>query len=192
MASASFDTPGQPKRKRDNSDLVPDEFTGVYLCNAIRQTGGGREDVGEVILDMMRHENLTLEDLKVLSQKLPSFARAEWKKVAPSLGLDSGFDKYQFKPLSLPHAYLPPLFHKRVMKDSMQWLDVYRERGIQSREAARVRLMDAVLCLTINNQWLSFELFLRADLLVSGTSRCAPFSKAVWLICLKMPCLGHQ
>ena len=35
-------------------------------------------------------------------------------------------------------------FHKRVMKDSMQWLDIYKERGSQKGGAARVHLMDAV------------------------------------------------
>ena len=73
---------------------------------------------------------------------------------------------------SVPHAYLPPSFHKRVMKDSIQWLDVYQERGSQKREAARVRLVDAV-GLTHSFWFCKFTTFF------SGMSLYAPFSKAV-------------
>ena len=145
------------KRKHEQDpDPYPEGFTASFLCSLIRNVGG--QSVGEFILDMARNENLTLEDLKSLTEKLPSFAKADWEKVAPSFGLDPGIDKYQFEPFSLPHAYLPPSFHERVMTDAIQWLDVYQERGTQRREAARVRLMDAV-CLTLGSHL--YELTIR-------------------------------
>ena len=82
-----------------------------------------------------------------VDEKLPSFPKSEWEKVAHLFGLNPTIDKYQLKPFSTPHAYLPPSFHKRVIKDAIQWLDVYQERGSPKRETARIRLMDAV-CIT--------------------------------------------
>jgi hypothetical protein len=63
------------------------------------------------------------------------------EKVALLFGLDPTIDKYQLQPFSIPHAFLPPSFHKRVMKDSMPWLDVYLERESQKKGAARVRFI---------------------------------------------------
>jgi hypothetical protein len=134
----------------------------------IQSAAGG--SVGEFILDMARNERLTLQDLEALTEKLPAFASAEWEKVALTFGLDPTVDKYQLPPFSIPHAYLPPSFHRRVIKDSIQWLDVYQER-FQKREAARVRLMDAV---RLTDCFLFYELTVS----FSGTSLYAPFSKA--------------
>ena len=67
------------------------------------------------------------------------------------------------------------------MKDSMQWLDIYKERGSQKEGAARVHLMDAV-CL-IN---ASCPLFY--GLTFSSVARsCVPFSEAVCLTSPKIP-----
>ncbi|KAF8492802.1 hypothetical protein F5888DRAFT_1636945 [Russula emetica] len=38
---------------------------------------------------------------------------------------------------------IPQSEWEKVMKDSIQWLDVYKERGSQNRGSARLRLMDA-------------------------------------------------
>jgi hypothetical protein len=167
-ALASFEMPERSKRKRE--DLDADEFTASFFCNLIRQTTG--QGVAEFIMDMAQDGKLTDEDLKVLLDKLPSFPESEWEKVARTFGLNPTIDKYQLKPFSTPHAYLPPSFHKRVMKDSIQWLDVYQERGSPKRDAARIRLMDAV-CLT-NCSFFFYEI----DLSLSGMSLCVPFSRA--------------
>jgi hypothetical protein len=122
-------------------------------------------------LEMAQNERLTPKDLKQLTEKLPSFASADWDNVAVAFGLDPSIDKYQLPPFSIPHANLPPSFHTRVMKNSIQWLDVYQERGTQKREAARVHLMDAV-CLTDG------FLFYPFTFPCSGMSLFAPYSKA--------------
>jgi hypothetical protein len=157
-----------PSKRKLGEREEPKEFTASFLCNLIRAAAG--RSVGESISDMARNECLTLQDLKVFTSKLPAFAGAEWEKVAPTFGLDPSVDKYQLQPFSIPHASLPPSFHRRVMKDSIQWLDVYQERGSQKREAARVRLMDAV---RLTHCFTFYELTS-----FSGTYLYAPFSKA--------------
>jgi hypothetical protein len=166
---SSFDMVSPSKRKKHEEGEDSEEVTAKFVCNLIRTSAGG--SVGEFILDMARNESLTLQDLKALTDKLPAFASADWEKVALTFGLDPTVDKYQLPPFSIPHAYLPPSFHRRVMKDSMQWLDVYQERGSQKREAARVRLMDAV-------RFTHCFLFYELTVSFSGTFLYAPFSKA--------------
>ena len=120
--------PEQSKGKHEES-LDPEEFSASFLCKLIRQSTG--QGVAEFIMDMARDGNLTDEDLKTLLDELPSFPKTEWEKVALLFDLDPSISKYQLQPFSIPHAYLPPSFHKRVMKDSIQWLNVYLERGSQ-------------------------------------------------------------
>lgn len=117
----------------------PRQITLAYVCNIIWTKTS--QDIGDFILDMARHECLTLKDL---TEKHPG---SEWEKVTIAFGLNPSIDKYQLPPFSIPCACLLPSFHQRVMKDSMQWLDVYQERGSQTRGAACICLMDAV-CLT--------------------------------------------
>jgi hypothetical protein len=150
--------PESSKRKHEEDLVYPEGFTARFFCNLIRQATG--QGVGEFISDMARNGNLTPEELEVLLENIPSFPKSEWEKVALSFGLDPELNKYQFRPFSIPHAYLPPSFHKRVMKDSIQWLDVYKERGSQNRGSARLRLMDAV-CFT-NHGTLFYGLTFRS------------------------------
>lgn len=63
----------------------------------------------------------------------------------PQFGLEVDKDMTQFKLFTVSRTFLPPSFHREVMKNSAWWLDVYQETGAHtSREAARIRLMDAV------------------------------------------------
>jgi hypothetical protein len=105
---------GRKHEEREDSE----EITACSVCNLI--WSGTVRSVGEFILDLARNEHLTLQDRKAVDEKLPSFANAEWEKVARKFGLDPGVGKYQLPPFSIPHAYLPPSFHRRVMKDSTQ------------------------------------------------------------------------
>lgn len=139
------------------------------ICDLIQQEAG-YQGVCKFILDMMQCGNLTIEDLEQLSTEQD---RTKWdyEKVALSFGLYPTLHRSQFQRFSTPHAYLPPSFHKRVMKDSIQWLDVYQEDGTQNRDAAISRLMDAVRLQRINFS------FLQVDLSLSGTFLRVPFSK---------------
>jgi hypothetical protein len=111
------------------------------VCAEIRKLG---LSVGEFLLEMAQDERLTLMQLNAVKDMLPAPASAEWEKVAVTFGLEPTQDKYQLPAFTVPHAYLPPSFHARVMKSAVQWLDVYQERGAPRREATRVRLMDTV------------------------------------------------
>jgi hypothetical protein len=58
---------------------------------------------------------------------------------------------YQLPTFSFSVTLLPPSFHKELMRESAKWLDVYRERDTHEREAARVRLMDAVCAFLVRS-----------------------------------------
>jgi hypothetical protein len=105
---------------------------------------GGQDLVAKAAIAIAHLGGLTLTDLQSFNEILPAFPKARWDKVAPKFGLDVSRDIYQLETFTVPHLSLPPSFHKEVMRNSAQWLDVYQEAGSHSREAARVRLMDAV------------------------------------------------
>ena len=131
------------KQQPDNPDLV--QFDLEDLLHNLRQQGG-LDLAAAAILDLARRAGLTLQELKKHKAGAPSesFSSASWKDVASRFNLDPSKDVHQLPTFSFPVASLPPLFHREVMKASAKWLDVYQERGAHDREAARVRLMDAV------------------------------------------------
>jgi hypothetical protein len=107
---------------------------------------GGRDRIAKVALAIAQLGGLTATDLQTFSETVPAFSKADWDKVAPKFGLDASMGILQLETFSVPCLSLPPSFHREVMRSSAQWLDVYREVDSHSREAARVRLMDAVCC----------------------------------------------
>jgi hypothetical protein len=132
-----------PKMKREPGLEELDEFHLDTLSDSLRRKGGP-DLAAKAILDLARNAGLTLKDLKKAKETLPVFASTTWENVAPKFGLDPSNDADQLDTFSVPHAFLPPSFHKNVMTASAQWLDVYQERGAHRGEAARMRLMDAV------------------------------------------------
>jgi hypothetical protein len=134
------------KRKHSSEIDEASHLNPRSVCAEIRKLG---LSVGEFLLEMVQDEHLTLTQLKAMKERLPAFSSAEWEKVAVVFDLRPTLDKYQLQAFTVPNAYLPPS-HTRVMKSAVQWmsavqwLDVYQDRGSQKREAARVRLMDAV------------------------------------------------
>jgi hypothetical protein len=105
---------------------------------------GGQDLVAKALVRMSNLAGLTISDLQKVSEAVPPFAKARWDKVAPRFGLDVSQGIHQLDHFSVPKVSLPPSFHREVMRNSAQWLDVYQETGSHSREFARVRLMDAV------------------------------------------------
>ena len=122
-----------------------DSFELDKLTTSLRDTGG-RNLVAKAVISIATLGGLTIADLQAFSETAPPFAQARWNKVAPKFGLNVDRDIYQLETFSVPSLSLPPSFHRKVMQDSAQWLDVYQETGSHTREAARVRLMDAVRC----------------------------------------------
>jgi hypothetical protein len=169
------------KRKREPvalpelDSLELDEFTRKL------KEDGGRDLVAKVALAIAHLGGLTATDLQTFSETVPAFSKARWDKVAPKFGLDISRDIYQLETFSVPCLSLPPSFHREVMRNSAQWLDVYQEAGSHSREAARVRLMDAVCCMRfLSTTWLNTSF--------SGMCLFALYSRVVLSIDQSTPC----
>lgn len=144
FGSICFDAFDMRKRKHEPESLEALETYSLDDLAVKLQAGGGKELVAMAVLDILQRSGMNLNDVKGYKESLPAFARGCWEKDAPKFGLDGSRDFYQLDPFAVPRLSLPPSFHKAVMMASSQWLDVYQEHGVHSREAARVRLMDAV------------------------------------------------
>jgi hypothetical protein len=134
-------------KRKHGLDVLPElESFGLDKFARELKENGGRDLLAKVAIAIASLGGLTIKDLQTFSETVPEFANARWNKVAPKFGLDVSRDIYQLETFSVPRLSLPPSFHKEVMRNSAQWLDVYQEVGSHGREAARVRLMDAVCC----------------------------------------------
>ncbi|KAF8809768.1 hypothetical protein BYT27DRAFT_7222328 [Phlegmacium glaucopus] len=73
-------------------------------------------------------EDLTVMDLQTFSEEpVPAFSKAHWDKFAPKFSLDVDRDMYQLETFSVPCLSLPPSFHREVMRNLVQWLNIYQE-----------------------------------------------------------------
>jgi len=81
---------------------------------------------------------------KKLKASSPSLCASKWETVAPALGLRADLDIAQLDSFTIPIAILPPSFHRDLMKNALQWMDVYQEPASHKRKQARVPLLDAV------------------------------------------------
>jgi hypothetical protein len=93
--------------------------------------------------DVVRDALNSLE-VKRRMVELRSFSKVRWRDIARRFNLDPARNWHQFDHFTIPKVTLPPSFHRKVMLDSAQWLDVYRERDDHEYEAACVRLFEAV------------------------------------------------
>jgi hypothetical protein len=105
---------------------------------------GGVDLAGLAILHFSQEARMTIADLQKLKASSPSFCAAKWETVAPALGLRADLDIAQLNPFTIPIAILPPSFHRDLMKNALQWMDVYQEPPSHKWEEARVRLLEAV------------------------------------------------
>ena len=92
------------------------------LCDSLFDEGGN-DLAGLAILHLSQEARMTIADLQKLKAISPSFS-AEWETVAPSLDLRADVGIYQLDPFTVPIAILPPSFHRELMKNSSQWMDV--------------------------------------------------------------------
>jgi hypothetical protein len=170
------------KRKREPVALAELDSLGLDEFTTKLKERGGRDLVAKVTLAIAHLGGLTATDLQTFSETVPSFSKkARWDRVAPKFGLDVSRDIYQLETFSVPCLSLPPSFHRQVMRNSAQWLDVYQEAGSHSREAARMRLMDAVCFMRfLSTTWLNisssglclFALYLRVVLSIDQGTPC--------------------
>lgn len=103
-------------------------------------------DVTLLLAHMAEQAGVTERDLKKTRRMLPSFSQAKWKEVALEFGLPPDLSEHALKleRHSPPMCYLPPAFHKELFQGGWRVMDVYKEKHHQSREAARVKLLETV------------------------------------------------
>lgn len=92
------------------------------VCDSLFDEGGN-DLAGLAILHLFQEARMSIADLQKLKAISPSFS-AEWKTVAPSLGLRADVGIYQLDPFTVPIAILPPSFHRELIKNSSRWMDV--------------------------------------------------------------------
>ncbi|KIL62093.1 hypothetical protein M378DRAFT_129195 [Amanita muscaria Koide BX008] len=73
---------------------------------------------------------------------LPSFSDAKWSELAPQFGLHNNVALLQLPTFVTPVYLLPPTFHVANFTPAWPTLDVYRDIDQQTREEARVRILD--------------------------------------------------
>jgi hypothetical protein len=145
---------------------------------------GGKDFVERAILRLSQEASLTITDLQKLDNEATSFSTAKWEAVAPSLSLRTDLGLVQLDPLTVPNVFLPPSFHREMMKNALRWMDVYQEPDNQMREEARARLLEAV---RMSNFWSSV-----ANAVRSGMFQSARCSKVAWSTSLKVQHPIHQ
>jgi hypothetical protein len=105
---------------------------------------GGKDLAGLAILHLSQEASMTIADLQKLKDTSPSFSATKWETVASSLSLRPDLSIEQLERFTVPIAILPPSFHRELMKNASQWMDVYQEPPSQVKEEAQVRLLEAV------------------------------------------------
>ncbi|KAE9403443.1 hypothetical protein BT96DRAFT_1016998 [Gymnopus androsaceus JB14] len=136
-------------------------------------TKRGREELEEAITDLPPNwksdvlhelENLTpagraallahlLQELDVSDREIkrartnlvPSFSDAKWATVADQLGLHRNPGLVELDHFSPPNCVLPPSMLKSMFKEGWKFMDVYKEKTAQTREATRTKLLEPVL-----------------------------------------------
>ena len=92
--------------------------------------------------------------------------RREWDKITPKFGLDLTKDMTQLDTFAVLLLSLPPSFHRQVMRNSVQWLDVYQETDEKQLEY---------------DLWIRFVLTYPNCFHLSGMDLFAVYSKVVLL-----------
>jgi hypothetical protein len=109
-----------------------------------------QDDHLEVLLaELANQGHITNAAFKRARLGLPSFSDAKWSELAPQFGLHKNIARLQLPTLTTPVCLLPPSFHVDNFTPAWRTLDVYREIGQQTREEARVRILDPVRLLYI-------------------------------------------
>lgn len=77
-------------------------------------------------------------------KKARTSLRAKWIDFAERFGLHDRLENNRFERVVTPMYHLPPSVHEIMFETAWHTQDVYQERYVQRREAARFRIMDPV------------------------------------------------
>jgi hypothetical protein len=130
------------KRK---ASCILDSTTGsetTYVpLEPVFMTQPSKEEVTKALLSLQTLYGITENDFKKAKIENPSFSGAAWAKVSEQFGLEQ-FRDIPEEPFA--KLLLPPSVHEQIMLAAAKWVGVYNEPYRHTREAARVRILDAV------------------------------------------------
>ncbi|KAM6497443.1 hypothetical protein JOM56_007916 [Amanita muscaria] len=95
-----------------------------------------------LLAELANQGNVTNAAFKWARMGLPSFSDAKWSELAPQFGLHNNIALLQLPTFITPVYLLPPTFHVANFTPAWRTLDVYRDIDQQTREEARVRILD--------------------------------------------------
>lgn len=133
------------KRKVDDID-IDEVVESVDLSGGL--VGGllnlGRDELAAFIADIANKGAIPTATFKRARAALPSFSQVKWSNFAQHLGLPNDPSRLHLQSFVTPSYQLPPSLHEAMFENAWRWQDVYRERVDQTREEARVRILDPV------------------------------------------------
>jgi hypothetical protein len=101
------------------------------------------DELTKLLADIANHGKIKTAAFKKARTSLPSFS-AKWTDFAEKFGLPNRLENNRFERVVTPVYSLPPSVHEIMFEAAWRTQDVYQERQVQRREAARVRIMDPV------------------------------------------------
>ena len=102
------------------------------------------DDLAKLLADIANHGKVKTAAFKKARTSLPSFSSVKWIDFAEKFGLHNRLENNKFEQVITPKYCLPPSIHEIMFEAAWRTQDVYQERQVQRREAARVRIMDPV------------------------------------------------
>jgi hypothetical protein len=154
------------KRSREDAD---DKATNQYehlLCNASVDASDPAE-VLRFIAELGAHWGVTAAAYKSARRAVHSFSRAKWQDIAGKYNLSTDkFSRHDLPMFRVSPCMLPPSLHISTFESFWRASDVYRDHDMQTRKAARVRVLETVRLCPIS---------LHVPLKVSSTSSSSPY-----------------
>ena len=133
--------------KRRTEDIVIEDV--IECINLDRGMVDGlldltRDELAAVLGHIANKGDIPTATFKMARTTLPSFSLVKWTNFASQFGLPTNPEKVNFAPYSTPRCRLPPSFQKTMFQNAWHWQDVYRETVDQTREEARLRILELV------------------------------------------------
>ena len=149
-----------PERSADDID-VNDIISSINLNKGLVKglLDLNCDELAAVMAEIANQAEIPTATIKKTRADLPSFSTMKWSHFALQFGLPLNPMHIHYTMLQsfkTPRYRLPPSLHKVMFENGWHWQDVYRERHAQTREEARMRILDLVC--QLNNGYLCFVL----------------------------------
>jgi hypothetical protein len=145
--------------KRSNDDINVDDLAESFNMDRGLIEGLLEFDRDELAALFARIANADIPTATFKKARIdpPSFSVAKWSTFAQQFGLPQDVEQLKLETFTTPKYYLPPSLHEAMFENAWLWQDVYREMIDQTREEARVRILDPVC--QPNSVYMHFVLF---------------------------------